>query len=369
MTDKLRVGIIGANPNLGWASRTHLPGLAAGIPGLELVAVSTTRQESADEAAKKFGVKHAFADHREMLEKADVDIVAVAVKLPHHLELTTDILNAGKHVYTEWPLGATTAEAEQITALAKQKGVRTAIGLQARRSAELAHARRLIGEGYVGDVLSVNMTQLTPGVLSRPAARTWMKDASQAANTLSIAFGHAIDGLMATVGPIESVAAVVSCQVGEWTASDTGETYAVDAPDNVLVSGRLKNGATLSVHVASVAGAGTGHRLEVEGTKGTLLVVASNSPHANAPTKLYGATIDAKGEATEFTEIDVPQEPWVGELGLTGGAINVGKLWKSFAGSFAGDGAFDPDFDSAVAHHRFIDAVQRASDTGQTQRV
>lgn len=365
MADKLRVGIIGANPNLGWASRAHLPGFAAGLPGLELVAVSTTRQESADESAKKFGAQQAFADHREMLEKADIDIAAVAVKLPHHLALTSDILNAGKHVYTEWPLGATTAEAEQLTALAKQRGVRTAIGLQARRSAEYAHARRLIDEGYVGDMLSVSMTQLTPGALSPPAARTWMKDASQGANTLSIAFGHAIDGLMAAVGPIDSVAAVVSCQVGEWTASDTGEKYAVDAPDNVLVSGRLKNGATISAHVAAVAGAGTGHRLEVEGTKGTLLIVASNSPHVNAPTKLFGAT----GGATELAEIEVPQDPWVDELGLTGSAINIGKLWKSFADSFASDDTFDPDFDSAVAHHRFIDAVQRASDTGQTQRL
>ena len=72
MADKLRVGIIGANPTAGWAARAHMPGMTAGIPGVELVAVSTTRQESADEAAKTFGARYAFDDHRRMLELDDV---------------------------------------------------------------------------------------------------------------------------------------------------------------------------------------------------------------------------------------------------------------------------------------------------------
>ena len=56
MPDKLRIGIIGANVK-SWAGRAHMPALAAGVPGAELVAVSTTRQESADEAAKTFGAE------------------------------------------------------------------------------------------------------------------------------------------------------------------------------------------------------------------------------------------------------------------------------------------------------------------------
>ncbi|MDA1035377.1 MAG: hypothetical protein O3B65_00680 [Chloroflexi bacterium] len=56
--------------------------------------------------------------------------------------------------------------------------------------------------------------------------------------------------------------------------------------------------------------------------------------------------------------------------GLKGLSINIGKLWASYAKSIQdGTKDFNPDFDAAVQHHRFIDAVQRASDTGQAQSI
>ena len=46
----VRVGIVGASPTRGWALSAHLPALA-GLPGFTVTAVSTTRQETADETA------------------------------------------------------------------------------------------------------------------------------------------------------------------------------------------------------------------------------------------------------------------------------------------------------------------------------
>ncbi len=365
MADKLRVGIIGANPEIGWASRTHMPALQAGIPGLELVAVCTTRQESADAAAKQFGAQHAYADHREMLRSADIDIAAVVVKLPSHYELTKDIIEAGKHVYTEWPLGTNTAQAEELAKLAKQKGVRTAVGLQARRGADLMQIRKLIADGYVGDVIAVNMTQFSGGGRGRPVARTWMKDVEVGANTHTIAFGHAFDGVMTAVGRPATLSGVVSTQIKEWTASDTGEKFAVTAPDQTLLSGILQNGAVLSVHVGSMSRGTSGHRLEVHGTEGVLMLDAPGSPHGNSPTRLRGY----RGDQKEAEDIPVSEDAWVGDAELSGGAINVGKMWKSFAEAIADGSDFDPDFDSAVTHHKLMDAIMKASDTGQAQKV
>ena len=108
---KIRVGLIGANVGYGWAPRAHLPALAE-MPGIELAAVCTAHEETAAELAAKFGAGMAFHDHREMLRRADLDAVAVLVRVPLHHRLTMDILEAGRHVFTEWPLGANTAEAE-----------------------------------------------------------------------------------------------------------------------------------------------------------------------------------------------------------------------------------------------------------------
>ena len=78
-SDKIRLGVIGANPTVGWAPRAHLPALVASSD-IELTAVCTTRQESAAASAQKYGAKMAFHDYREMLACPDIDAVAVVLK-------------------------------------------------------------------------------------------------------------------------------------------------------------------------------------------------------------------------------------------------------------------------------------------------
>lgn len=359
MADTLKVGIIGANATgAGWAARAHLPAFAAGIPGVELGAVCTTRQESAEEAGTKFGVP-AYWDVDKMLAEADIDVAAVVVKLPAHYELAKKVIAAGKHIYVEWPLATTTALAEDLRDLASAAGVRTCIGLQATQGAEFLHIRRLINQGYVGDVLSCAYTSFSTGALSRPSGRLWMHDVAAGANTHVITFGHAMNSVATAVGQLDTFAALLGTQVKEWTASDTGEKVSVDAPDNILVSGRLDNGATASVHVAQVARQGTGVRLEIHGTEGTLRL---EGPTSNRPGVLMGA----EGDATELSEITVPEDEWVLAAGLSGQSINIGKLWKAFADSFDQPaGTFEPDFSTAVRHHQLMDRVRTSSETGQ----
>src|SRR2546429_5543627 len=103
--NKIRVGIIGANPDRGWAKQAHIPALKSLSDDFEITALSTTRRESADAAGKLFGVSAAFDNHQELVTSPTVDVVAVTVKVPHHLELATAALEAGKAVYCELPLG------------------------------------------------------------------------------------------------------------------------------------------------------------------------------------------------------------------------------------------------------------------------
>src|SRR5215210_8716236 len=121
MVSKIRLGLIGANIHSNWASRSHLPALMAS-PDVELTAVCTTRRESAEEAREAYGAKLAFHDYREMVVSPEIDAVAVVIRVPSHYEPTKAALEAGKHVYTEWPLGQTTAEAEELAGLARSKG-------------------------------------------------------------------------------------------------------------------------------------------------------------------------------------------------------------------------------------------------------
>ena len=100
--ERLRVGIIGASVNAMWGPRAHVPAVQA-LPEFELAAVCTAHPETAAESAAKFGARLAFSDHRELVNHPDVDVVTVSLRVPSHYRTTMDALEAGKHVYTEWP--------------------------------------------------------------------------------------------------------------------------------------------------------------------------------------------------------------------------------------------------------------------------
>src|SRR5690349_14526455 len=78
--NRIRLGVIGANPGRGWAPRAHLPALLAS-PEFELTAVCTTRLDSAKESARKYGARLFFDDYRKMLDSSEIDAVAVVLRV------------------------------------------------------------------------------------------------------------------------------------------------------------------------------------------------------------------------------------------------------------------------------------------------
>ncbi|HKA39538.1 MAG TPA: Gfo/Idh/MocA family oxidoreductase, partial [Burkholderiales bacterium] len=186
-SDPLRVGLVGAGGR--WGPWAHVPALQ-GVPEARLHAVCTAHADTAQAAADKYGVKHAYSDIKQMGKDPQVEAALIAVRVPAHYTLTKDALEAGKHVYCEWPLGANTKEAEDLAALARRKKLLTMVGLQRRASPAYLFMRELIKDGYVGEMLSVNMTMMNSGVLTRTSDRTWQRDAKLGANPLTITFGH-----------------------------------------------------------------------------------------------------------------------------------------------------------------------------------
>src|SRR5437764_6659773 len=156
----LGVGIIGLRPERGWAATSHIPALRA-LPNYEIRALSAHSAESARAAGEAFGVGAVFSDHEQLVIRPDVDVVAVTVKAPHHRELVSAALAAGKAVYCEWPLGRDLDEARAMAALAAEQGVRTVVGLQGRQAPAIQFVQELLGDGYVGEVLSTTVVGLS----------------------------------------------------------------------------------------------------------------------------------------------------------------------------------------------------------------
>jgi predicted dehydrogenase len=158
---------------------------------------------------------------------------------------------------------------------------------------------------------------------------------------------------------------VVSTPAKQWLETDTQKMVDVTGPDNVLVSGRLANGAVASVHIAANPWVGSGYRMEIYGREGTLVASGANSPQLG-DVRLQGAKA---GDKT-LRDIDIPaQYVYVPADMPKGESYNVGQMYAEFGRAIRSGKTCQPDFDDAVGLHRLIDTVRASSDQGRELSV
>ncbi len=363
---RIRVGIIGANPDRGWAAQAHIPALMSLSDDFEITALSTTRRESADAASKLFGVPAAFDNHQDLVNSPTVDLVAVTVKVPHHLELATAAIDAGKAVYCEWPLGNGLKEAETLAALAKKRGVLAVAGLQARSAPSVAYVRDLIDQGYVGEVLST--TLIGSGMGWGPTVEpynAYLNDKKNGATMLSIALGHAADALCHCLGEARELSATMTVRRKTFTIAETGESKPMTADDQVCVSGLLEGGAAFSIHYRGGTSRGTNLLWEINGTEGDLQLTATGGQPQIWEMDVRGA----KGAQSSLETLPVPdQYRWAPPQGPSP-SNNVAQAYARFARDYREGTDFCPTFEDAVTRHRMLNAIETAAATGLRQTV
>ena len=156
-----------------------------GLADLELVAVASGSQAKADDAAKAFGARSGYAEGKELVKDPAVDIVTIAVKVPDHRDLVMAALEAGKHIYCEWPLGRDLAETQELAA-SRAAGVHAMIGLQARLNPAM-RARALLSSGAIGRPLAARVFSSTVafGAKVEPAM-SFAEDARSGVTLLTI---------------------------------------------------------------------------------------------------------------------------------------------------------------------------------------
>src|SRR5712672_3015238 len=363
----LGVGIVGVSPVRGWAATAHIPALRA-LPNYEIRALSAHSAESARAAGEVFGVDAVFSDHEQLVTRPDIDVVAITVKVPRHRQLVCAALAAGKAIYCEWPLGRDLDDARAMAALAAGQGVRTAVGLQARQAPAIEFARQLLSDGYVGEVLSTTMVGLSVpgGVVVQPNA--YMLDKANGANLLTIAAGHSLDILNHVLGEFADLSAVSDLRRPLITIEETGEQITKTAADQIAVIGTLTSGATASIHVREAVAGGTGFLWEINGTDGTLRIIAD----AAFP-EIYPLTVAGAHGRNEPTELAVPAalaQKWPELSGLQGApAFNVGRVYAGFAADIDSGGHTVPDFADAVRRHEVIAAIERSAASGERVKM
>jgi len=361
------VGIIGVSPVRGWATTAHIPALRA-LPNYEIRALSAHGAESARAVAEVFGVTPVFSDLEQLLTQPDLDLVTVTVKVPHHRELVSAALAAGKAVYCEWPLGRDLDDARAMAALAAKQGVRTVVGLQARQAPAIEFVQQLLRDGYVGEVLSTTMVGLSiPGdAVGQPNA--YMLDKTNGANLLTVPFGHSLDILNYMLGEFADLSAVSDVRRPLITIEETGEHIVKTAADQIAVIGTLTSGATASIHIREAVAGGTGFLWEINGTDGTLRITADAALPEIFPLTVAGA--QGRNEPAELAVPPALTQKWPTLTSLEGApAFNVARAYAAFAADIDHGTHTVPDFADAVRRHEVIAAIERSAASGQRVQV
>src|SRR5206468_9517867 len=294
------------------------------LPHYDIRALSARNAESARAAGEAFGVSAVFADHEQLVTQPGIDLVAVTVKVPHHRELVSAALAAGKAVYCEWPLGRDLDDARAMATLAAEHGVRTVVGLQARQAPAIEFVQQLLRDGYVGEVLSTTMVgvSIAGDVLVQPNA--YMLDKTNGANLLTVPFGHSLDILSYVLGEFADVSAVSDVRRPLISIEGTGEQIVKTAADQIAVIGTLTPGATASIHIREAVAGGTGFLWEINGTDGTLRISADA-----AQPQIFPLTVTGAHGRNQPAELAVPAaltQKWPALTGLAGApADNVGR--------------------------------------------
>ncbi|UKJ76708.1 Gfo/Idh/MocA family protein [Azospirillum brasilense] len=346
----IRVGIIGVHPDRGWASTAHVPALRE-LPQFRLSALSHSRIETAKASAEKFGFEHAVSSSDELVNHPDVDLVVVTVRVPEHLHLVTAALQAGKSVFSEWPLGMNLRDAETMNALAAEKGVSAMIGLQTRANPTLRHMRELIKQGYLGEVLSASVigSGITWGEELDEAFR-YTLDPSKGASMLHVPFAHTIDALLFALGEdFLSVSGTLVRRRQTIRMSGSKEVVPLDVADQIAFSGRLTSGGLVTCHFRGGLSRATNFHVEINGTRGDLLLTSPVGYVGLGGFKLMGAQADET-----LHPIAVPEGFSADDNVLAG---NVRKLYELIASDMTSGTLQSPTFGDAVKLHRLINAI------------
>ncbi len=363
----IRIGVVGAHPTRGWAQASHLPALAH-LPEFALAAVATTRMESAAASAARFGAAAAFDDWRRLLAEAVPEAVIVAVKVPHHRAIVRAALEVGCHVFCEWPLGLDAAEAEEMRDAAASRGLVGMVGLQSHAHPVLAEARRLIAAGAIGRVVSATLVSSLNNWWPHVAAsEAYRFDPAFGATGLTVPGGHTLDAFAAVLGPFARLAAQLGAPHREVAFTDTGTTAPIAAPTQLALAGELAGGAIASLHVKPDTRTPTGIRFEINGSAGDLRIT-TRPPVGTAPVGIQRAelVLEAALEGgTGFAEIALPEDlPEV----PAGAPRHTARLLRRFAAAIRGGGPALPDFATALARHRLIEAITDSARRGVAVR-
>jgi predicted dehydrogenase len=265
--ERIRVGIIGAG---GIVGSVHIPGLRR-MPGVEIVAVANRSLASSRRAADEFDIPRAFADWEQLLAADGIDAVLIGTWPYMHRSITLAALASGRHVVCQARMANDAAQAREMLA-ASQRHPNLVCQL-APSSSGYVIDRALMGllaDGYVGEVLSVEVQRLQRGFANFDGEFDWRHNPEFSGyNVLNV--GAIYESMMRWLGPGNHVMAKTRVHIPT-RRDEQGALHTATIPDHVEVLYELANGAPVRMKFSETTGLSRGNDTWIFGSEGTIHV-------------------------------------------------------------------------------------------------
>ena len=179
--EKTKVAVIGLG---GIAQLVHLPILSK-LTNVQISAVADVRKSQLNSVGDKFKIEKRYTDHKEMLEKEEVEAVIIATPTNAHLEIALDCLKANKHILIEKPIARSVAEAKQINAASKKYKKQVMVGMNLRYRPDAMLMKSLVNSGELGDIFYIRCGWLR----KQSSEQKWFINKSQSGGGVIIDLG------------------------------------------------------------------------------------------------------------------------------------------------------------------------------------
>jgi len=295
---RLGIGLIGT----GNISSAYLKAILGkdGLPGfgvLDVKALSDMRPEAASARAAEFGLKAMSVE--DMLADPEIDLV-VNLTIPRaHVDVGLKCLAAGKHVYSEKPLGITFAEGKRLLDAANAAGLRIGSAPDTFLGGAHQQARAVVDSGVLGQLVGGTAFMQCPG------HESWHPDP---AFYYDLGGGPMLDmgpyyitDLVNLLGPVARVSAMSSRLRTERTITSEpqkGQVMPVHIDTHVTGALGFANGAIVQIAMSFDVAAHKHVPLELYGTEQTLLVPDPN---------FFGGTVELRkrGPDQDWSQVTV----------------------------------------------------------------
>ena len=252
---KIGFGIIGTG-----AIASHHARSIQELKDCKLVAVCSSTEKRAKEAAEKFGVQ-AYSNLDDFLRRDDLDIVSVCTQSGNHMEPIIAAARAGKHIITEKPLEVSLERANRIISVCRSQGVKLGVIFQNRFNPAYLQLKQAVNEGALGKLILGNAYIKWYRDKEYYNSSNWKGTITGDGGAALINQGiHTIDLLLDIMQDVESVFGKVKTMVHDIEGEDIGVAML-----------QFKNGALGTIEAGTSLYPGYKERLEIFGEKGSVV--------------------------------------------------------------------------------------------------